>query len=49
MKGKGVQKKPNMFTAGSSTSATFILPVYVYSVIHICIYIYTIFENICVK
>ena len=28
LRGKGVQKKkPNMFTAGSSTSATFVLPV----------------------
>ena len=35
---KGLQKKkPNMFTAGSSASATFVLPVYIY----ICImYIY---------
>ena len=30
LRGKGVQKKkPNMFTVGSSTSATFALPVYV--------------------
>ena len=30
LRGKGVQKKkPNMFTVGSSTSATFVLPVYV--------------------
>ena len=30
LRGKGVQKKkPNMFTAGSSTSATFVLPVYI--------------------
>ena len=28
LRGKGVQKKkPNMFTVGSSTSATFVLPV----------------------
>ena len=40
LRGKGVQKKkPNMFTIGSSTSATFDLPVYIY--IHIClVYIY---------
>ena len=31
LRGKGVQKKkPNVFTAGSSTSATFVLPVYIY-------------------
>ena len=31
LRGKGVQKqKPNMFTIGSSTSATFDLPVYIY-------------------
>ena len=31
LRGKGVQKKkPNMFTVGSSTSATFVLPVYIY-------------------
>ena len=46
LRGKGVQKqKPNMFTIGSSTSATFDLPVYIY-IIHIClvslVYIYII-------
>ena len=42
--GKGAQKKkPNMFTVGSSTSATFVLPVHInkYTHTHSYIYIYT--------
>ena len=32
LRGKGMQKKkPNMFTGGSSTSATFVLPVYIHT------------------
>ena len=41
LRGKGVQKKKtNMFTVGSSTSATFVLPVYTQLYTHICIYIW---------
>ena len=41
LRGQGVQKKKtNMFTVGSSTSATFVLPVYTQLYTHICMYIY---------
>ena len=59
LRGKGVQKKkPNTFTVGSSTSATFVLPVYIYIYmyntfyIYICNYIYMciyIYIYMCIK
>ena len=40
LRGKGVQKKPNMFTLGSATSMCIYIYTYIYIYIHIYIYTY---------